>query len=149
VRSSNQGEYRRHARLRSSSRDPHRPQGPRPQNRALERKHADHFQPDQPNSTEHVVADGSVAIGRNGGRVTAGKFVLAVSEGEKATASILRTKVFSVEARAALIEATTAFPVNHESATRGFELAKDESAEQTVGIHDRQRPAEDGEGVST
>jgi Mn-dependent DtxR family transcriptional regulator len=51
----------------------------------------------------------------------------------------MRTKVFSVEARAAFIEATTASSVNHENATRCFELAMDESAEQTARIHDRQR----------
>jgi DNA primase len=49
----------------------------------------------------------------------------------------LRTKVFTVEARAAFIEATTAGSVNHENATRCFELAMDESAEQTRRIHER------------
>ena len=51
----------------------------------------------------------------------------------------LRTKVFTVEARAAFIEATTASFVNHENATRCFELAMDESREQTERIHARQR----------
>ncbi|MDH3228038.1 MAG: hypothetical protein OEM67_13255, partial [Thermoleophilia bacterium] len=51
----------------------------------------------------------------------------------------MRTKVFSVEARAAFIEATTASAVNHENATRCFELQMDESAEQTRRIHERQR----------
>ena len=51
----------------------------------------------------------------------------------------MRTKVFSVEARAAFIEATTESSVNHENATRCFELAMDESAEQTARIHERQR----------
>jgi hypothetical protein len=51
----------------------------------------------------------------------------------------MRTKVFTVEARAAFIEATTASSVNHENATRCFELAMDESAEQTRRIHERQR----------
>jgi hypothetical protein len=51
----------------------------------------------------------------------------------------MRTKVFSVEARAAFIEATTASAVNHENATRCFELTMDESAEQTRRIHERQR----------
>jgi DNA primase catalytic core len=51
----------------------------------------------------------------------------------------MRTKVFSVEARAAFIEATTASSVNHENATRCFELAMDESTEQTARIHERQR----------
>jgi hypothetical protein len=49
----------------------------------------------------------------------------------------MRTKVFTVEARAAFIEATTADSVNHENATRCFELAMDESAEQTKRIHER------------
>ncbi len=51
----------------------------------------------------------------------------------------MRTKVFTVEARAAFIEATTASSVNHENATRCFELQMDESAEQTQRIHERQR----------
>jgi DNA primase/DNA-binding transcriptional ArsR family regulator len=51
----------------------------------------------------------------------------------------MRTKVFIVEARAAFIEATTASWVNHENATRCFELAMDESPEQTRRIHERQR----------
>jgi DNA primase catalytic core len=51
----------------------------------------------------------------------------------------LRTKVFIVEARAAFIEATTASSVNHENATRCFELTMDESVEQTRRIHERQR----------
>ena len=51
----------------------------------------------------------------------------------------LRTKVFTVEARAAFIEATTAAAVNHQNATRCFELAMDESEQQTRRIHERQR----------
>jgi Mn-dependent DtxR family transcriptional regulator len=51
----------------------------------------------------------------------------------------MRTKVFTVEARAAFIEATTASSVNHENATRCFELTMDESVEQTRRIHERQR----------
>ena len=51
----------------------------------------------------------------------------------------MRTKVFTVEARAAFIEATTASAVNHENATRCFELSMDESPEQTKRIHERQR----------
>jgi len=51
----------------------------------------------------------------------------------------MKTKVFTVEARAAFIEATTATGVNHENATRCFELTMDESAEQTQRIHERQR----------
>ena len=51
----------------------------------------------------------------------------------------MRTRVFTVEARAAFIEATTASSVNHENATRCFELTMDESVEQTSRIHERQR----------
>jgi len=51
----------------------------------------------------------------------------------------LRTKIFTVEARAAFVEATTASSVNHENATRCFELVMDESPEQTRRIHERQR----------
>jgi DNA primase len=51
----------------------------------------------------------------------------------------MRTKVFMVEARAAFIEATTASSVNHENATRCFELQMDETEEQTRRIHERQR----------
>jgi hypothetical protein len=51
----------------------------------------------------------------------------------------MRTKVFTVEARAAFLEATTASSVNHENATRCFELQMDETEEQTKRIHQRQR----------
>jgi DNA primase len=51
----------------------------------------------------------------------------------------MKTRVFTVEARAAFIEATTASSVNHENATRCFELAMDETPEQTRRVHDRQR----------
>jgi DNA primase len=49
----------------------------------------------------------------------------------------LKTKVFTVEARAAFLEATTASAVNHENATRCFELLMDESPEQTRRIQAR------------
>jgi hypothetical protein len=49
----------------------------------------------------------------------------------------MKTKVFTVCARAAFIEATTASSVNHENATRCFELMMDESPEQTRRIHER------------
>ena len=49
----------------------------------------------------------------------------------------MRTKTFTVEARAAFIEATTASQVNHENATRCFELTMDESVDQTRRIHQR------------
>ena len=51
----------------------------------------------------------------------------------------MKTKLFQVEARAAFIEATTASSVNHENATRCFELMMDESTDQTRRIHERQR----------
>jgi DNA primase catalytic core len=59
----------------------------------------------------------------------------------------LKTKVFTVEARAAFIEATTASSVNHENATRCFELGMDESEEQTRRIHERQRLARTEAGL--
>jgi DNA primase len=59
----------------------------------------------------------------------------------------LRTKVFTVEARAAFIEATTASSVNHENATRCFELSMDESPEQTQRIHERQRRLKTAAGL--
>jgi len=59
----------------------------------------------------------------------------------------LRTRVFTVEARAAFIEATTASSVNHENATRCFELSMDESAEQTARIHERQRRLKTAAGL--
>lgn len=49
----------------------------------------------------------------------------------------LKTKIFTVEARAAFLEATTASGVNHENATRCFELMMDESPEQTRRIQAR------------
>jgi DNA primase len=59
----------------------------------------------------------------------------------------MRTRVFTVEARAAFIEATTASSVNHENATRCFELQMDESEEQTRRIHERQRVLRTGRGL--
>jgi DNA primase len=59
----------------------------------------------------------------------------------------MRTKVFMVEARAAFIEATTASAVNHENATRCFELQMDETEEQTRRIHERQRLLRTGRGL--
>jgi len=52
-----------------------------------------------------------------------------------------------VEARAAFMEATTASSVNHENATRCFELTMDESVEQTCRIHERQRIARTERGL--
>jgi DNA primase len=60
----------------------------------------------------------------------------------------MKTKVFTVEARAAFIEATTASWVNHENATRCFELAMDESQEQTERIHARMSLLRTGRGLA-
>ena len=60
----------------------------------------------------------------------------------------MRTKVFTVEARAAFIEATTASSVNHENATRCFELQMDETEAQTRRIHERQRLLRTGRGLA-
>jgi DNA primase catalytic core len=64
------------------------------------------------------------------------KLIAAAPVKDPATGN-MKTKVFTVEARAAFIEATTASSVNHENATRCFELAMDETAEQTRKIHQR------------
>jgi DNA primase catalytic core len=64
------------------------------------------------------------------------KLIAAAPIKDPATGN-MRTKVFTVEARAAFIEATTASSVDNENATRCFELAMDESAEQTKRIHER------------
>jgi DNA primase catalytic core len=66
------------------------------------------------------------------------KLIAAAPVKDPATGN-MKTKVFTVEARAAFIEATTASAVNHENATRCFELAMDESDAQTRRIHERQR----------
>jgi hypothetical protein len=60
----------------------------------------------------------------------------------------MKTKVFTVEARAAFIEATTASSVNHENATRCFELTMDESKEQTERIHARMSLLRTGRGLA-
>ena len=75
------------------------------------------------------------------------KLIAAVPIKDPATGN-LRTKVFTVEARAAFMETTTAGAVNHENATRCFELSMDESPAQTQRIHDRQRIMRTGEGQS-
>jgi DNA primase len=66
------------------------------------------------------------------------KLIAAAPVKDPATGN-MRTKVFTVEARAAFIEATTAGSVNHENATRCFGLTMDESTDQTRRIHERQR----------
>ena len=59
----------------------------------------------------------------------------------------LKTRIFTVEARAAFVEATTASAVHHENATRCFELTMDESAAQTARIHARQRRLRTADGL--
>ena len=57
------------------------------------------------------------------------------------------TKTYTVEARAAFLEATTdSRTLNFENLTRCFELTMDESAEQTSRIHERQRLMKTEEG---
>jgi len=67
------------------------------------------------------------------------KKLIAAAPIKDPTTGNMRTKIFTVEARAAFIEATTAGSVNHENATRCFELSMDESPAQTRRIHERQR----------
>jgi DNA primase len=74
------------------------------------------------------------------------KLIAAAPIKDPATGN-MKTKVFTVEARAAFIEATTASSVNHENATRCFELAMDESPEQTRRIQARQRLMRTGRGL--
>ncbi len=66
------------------------------------------------------------------------KLIAAAPIKDPATGN-MRTKIFTVEARAAFIEATTAGSVNHENATRCFELSMDESPAQTQRIQERQQ----------
>jgi DNA primase len=75
-----------------------------------------------------------------------GKLIAAAPVKDPQTGN-LRTRTFEVEARCAFIEATTASHMNHENATRCFELSMDESSEQTKRIHERQRLMKTGEGV--
>jgi hypothetical protein len=75
------------------------------------------------------------------------KKLIAAAPVKDPTTGNMRTKVFSVEARAAFIEATTAASVNHENATRCFELSMDESPEQTRRIHERQRLMKTRQGL--
>jgi hypothetical protein len=64
------------------------------------------------------------------------KLIAAAPIKDPATGN-MKTRIFTVEARAAFLEATTASSVNHENATRCFELAMDETPEQTRKIHAR------------
>ncbi len=76
------------------------------------------------------------------------KKLIAAAPVKDPTTGNMRTKVFTVEARCAFIEATTATTVNHENATRCFELSMDESVEQTRRIHERQRLAKTRAGLA-
>ncbi len=67
------------------------------------------------------------------------KKLIAAAPIKDPTTGNMRTKIFTVEARAAFIEATTAGSVNHENATRCFELSMDESPAQTQRIQKRQQ----------
>ena len=67
------------------------------------------------------------------------KKLIAAAPIKDPTTGNMRTKIFTVEARAAFIEATTAGSVNHENATRCFELSMDESPAQTLRIQKRQQ----------
>jgi DNA primase catalytic core len=51
----------------------------------------------------------------------------------------MRSRVYEVEGPIAYLETTTSTQINHENATRCFELHLDESEEQTRRIHQRQR----------
>ena len=55
------------------------------------------------------------------------------------TTGRMRTRQYEVEGPIAYLETTTSSRINHENATRCFELHLDESEEQTRRIHQRQR----------
>jgi hypothetical protein len=50
-----------------------------------------------------------------------------------------RTRTFTVQARASFIESSTDSGINPENGSRCFEVAMDESVDQTARIHERQR----------
>ncbi|MCL6592040.1 MAG: toprim domain-containing protein [Firmicutes bacterium] len=60
----------------------------------------------------------------------------------------IKTMTFEVEGPIAYLETTTSAEINHENATRCFELYLDESPEQTRRIHQAQRTAKTGEGLA-
>jgi DNA primase catalytic core len=76
------------------------------------------------------------------------KKLIAVAPIKDPQTGNMRTKQFTVEARAAFIEATTASSVNHENATRCFELSMDESQGQTERIHTRMSLLKTERGLS-
>ena len=66
------------------------------------------------------------------------KLSQAVAMKDPATGQI-QTKLFEVEGPIAYLETTTSSRINHENATRCFEIALDETEEQTQKIHKIQR----------
>jgi len=59
----------------------------------------------------------------------------------------IKTMTFEVEGPIAYLETTTSAEINHENATRCFEIYLDESVEQTRRIHQVQREAKTGRGL--
>lgn len=59
----------------------------------------------------------------------------------------IRTMTFEVEGPIAYLETTTSPEINHENATRCFEIYLDESIEQTRRIHEAQREAKTPAGL--
>ncbi len=64
------------------------------------------------------------------------------------TTGRMQTKRVEVDGPIAYLETTTNPDINHENATRCFELGLDESEAQTQRIHDRQRRSRTLEGVA-
>jgi DNA primase len=60
----------------------------------------------------------------------------------------IKTMTFEVEGPIAYLETTTSAEINHENATRCFELYLDESPEQTRRIHQAQREAKTSQGLT-
>jgi DNA primase catalytic core len=60
----------------------------------------------------------------------------------------IKTMTFEVEGPIAYLETTTSAEINHENATRCFELYLDESPEQTRRIHQAQRAARTENGLA-
>lgn len=59
----------------------------------------------------------------------------------------IKTQTFEVEGPIAFLETTTNANINHENATRCFEIYLDESIEQTRRIHQAQREAKTPQGI--
>jgi DNA primase len=60
----------------------------------------------------------------------------------------IKTMTFEVEGPIAYLETTTSAEINHENATRCFEIYLDESPEQTRRIHQIQREAKTKQGLA-